>query len=99
MNAAVICRKVVKVFGDGEPVYALRGVDLQLPFGELALLVGPSGSGKTTLLCILAGLLYPTSGEVEVLGHRLHEMSARELVRLRAREMVSSFSSIIFCPR
>jgi putative ABC transport system ATP-binding protein len=98
MNAAVICRKVVKVFGDGEPVYALRGVDLQLPFGELALLVGPSGSGKTTLLCILAGLLYPTSGEVEVLGHRLHEMSARELVRLRACEIGFVFQQYNLLP-
>ncbi|GBD37125.1 Macrolide export ATP-binding/permease protein MacB [bacterium HR36] len=98
MRAAVICRKVVKVFGDGEPVYALRGVDLQVPFGELALLVGPSGCGKTTLLCILAGLLYPTAGEVEVLGYRLHEMSGSDLVRLRAKSIGFVFQQYNLLP-
>lgn len=98
MRIAVRCRKVTKVFGDGEPVHALRGVDLDVPYGELVLLVGPSGCGKTTLLCILAGLLYPTSGEVEVLGHRLHEMSATELVRLRAREIGFVFQQYNLLP-
>jgi putative ABC transport system ATP-binding protein len=98
MESAVICRKVVKVFGDGEPVYALRGVDLQVPFGELTLLVGPSGCGKTTLLCILAGLLYPTSGEVEVLGYRLHDMKPRDLVRLRAQSIGFVFQQYNLLP-
>lgn len=45
-----------------EPI--LKAVNLQLAPKELGLVVGPSGSGKTTLLEMLAGLAYPTSGEI-----------------------------------
>jgi ABC-2 type transport system ATP-binding protein len=47
---------------------ALSGVDLELRRGRITALVGANGSGKTTLLRILAGILEPSSGEVEVLG-------------------------------
>jgi len=47
---------------------ALAGVDLGLRYGEITALVGANGSGKTTLLRILAGILEPSAGEVEVLG-------------------------------
>jgi len=43
---AVFSREVTKVFGRGETqVHALRGIDLNIRFGELTMLVGPSGSG------------------------------------------------------
>jgi ABC-type multidrug transport system ATPase subunit len=44
----------------------LRGVDLDVDPGEVAVVTGPNGSGKTTLLRLVAGLLVPTRGEVEV---------------------------------
>ena len=47
---------------------ALAGVDLELRHGAITALVGANGSGKTTLLRILAGVLEPGAGEVEVLG-------------------------------
>jgi len=52
-------------YGD---VHALSGVDLELRRGEVTALVGANGSGKTTLLRILAGIVTPSAGEVEVLG-------------------------------
>jgi ABC-2 type transport system ATP-binding protein len=46
----------------------LAGVDLDLPRGSITVLLGPNGAGKTTLLRILAGILPPSEGAVEVLG-------------------------------
>jgi putative ABC transport system ATP-binding protein len=66
---------VEKVFGQGETaVRALRGVDWDVPLGEISMLVGQSGCGKTTLLSVITGLLDATAGSVEVLGERLREL-------------------------
>ena len=46
----------------------LADVDLDLPRGSITVLLGPNGAGKTTLLRILAGILPPSEGTVEVLG-------------------------------
>ena len=48
------------------PVYALGPMDLDIADGEFVCLVGPSGCGKSTLLRIVAGLLRPSGGEVEI---------------------------------
>lgn len=58
-------RELVRAFGD---VRALDGVDLAVPPGIVYGLLGPNGAGKTTLIRILATLLRPTSGRVEVAG-------------------------------
>ncbi len=49
----------------------LRGVNLEVGYGEAVAIMGRSGSGKTTLLKIIAGLLRPEKGYVKVLGHYL----------------------------
>jgi len=58
-------RNLVKVYPG--PVTALQGIDLDVPAGMFGLL-GPNGAGKTTLMRILASLLEPTSGRVELDG-------------------------------
>ena len=81
---AVRVRGVTKEFGSGGALTrALRGVDLDVPYGELLMLVGPSGCGKTTLVSIVAGTLEPTAGDVRVLGHDLAAMSNGRKVRFR----------------
>ena len=52
----------------GEIVVALNGVSLSVAHGTLTALVGPDGAGKTTLIRLVAGLLSPDSGKIEVLG-------------------------------
>ena len=52
-------------------VRVLRDVDLTLAAGEALAVAGPNGAGKTTLLRLLAGLMRPTGGEIEVLGRPL----------------------------
>ncbi|MDA0726448.1 MAG: ATP-binding cassette domain-containing protein, partial [Cyanobacteria bacterium] len=60
---------VSKRYGKGEKaVDALNGLNLQVPGGSLFGLLGPNGAGKTTTLRILATLLAPSSGRVQVAG-------------------------------
>ena len=62
---AVSARGMEKRFG---ALRALRGVDLEVPRGRTVALIGPNGAGKSTLLRILAGLMRPTAGELEIDG-------------------------------
>jgi putative ABC transport system ATP-binding protein len=62
------------------------------------LLVGPSGCGKTTLISIVAGLLYPTAGRVEVLGADLAKLSGRRLVEFRAKNIGFVFQQYNLLP-
>lgn len=64
-ETAVSARGISKNYGSVE---ALKNLSLEFPKGQLTSLLGPSGCGKTTLLKIIAGLLEPTSGEIEVNG-------------------------------
>jgi putative ABC transport system ATP-binding protein len=85
---AVACRRVTKVFGTGEArVEALRGVDLDVPLGQLTMLVGPSGCGKTTLLSVIAGLLDRTAGEIQVLGVDTATLSGAQRIEFRRKHL------------
>lgn len=96
---AVVCRDVTKVFGSGdEQVSALRGATLEVPYGELSLLVGPSGCGKTTLISIVAGLLDATAGAVSVLGQDMRRLRGGRLVRFRSANIGFVFQQYNLLP-
>ncbi len=98
-DLAVRCRGVTKEFRTGETtVQALRGIDAEVRQGELTLLVGPSGCGKTTLISVIAGLLDPTEGSVEVFGEELTAMRGRRLVEFRGRNIGFVFQQYNLLP-
>ena len=71
---ALAARGVTKRFGRA---IALRDVHLEVPPGTCLALLGPNGAGKSTLLRLFAGLARPSSGDVDVAGHRAHRREAR----------------------
>ncbi len=81
-------RGVTKTYGTGEgAVSALRGVDLDVPPGELVVVLGPSGSGKTTLVNIIGGIEAATSGSVTVAGEEISRRPPSELADFRRRHV------------
>jgi putative ABC transport system ATP-binding protein len=81
-----------------QEVAALRGVDLNIPFGKFISIKGRSGSGKTTLLNCLGGLDKPTKGSIFVSGHNLAEMSDKELTDWRREKVGFVFQSFGLLP-
>ncbi len=88
-----------KVYNSGSVrVHALRGVDLEIPRGEIVAIMGPSGCGKTTLLNCLSGLDDATEGEVYVDGVRLTDLGDDRRSEYRARRMGFVFQSYNLLP-
>jgi len=95
----VHCRGVTKAYGEGVArVWALRGIDLDVYYGELLLLVGPSGCGKTTFLSVISAMLSPDGGSCEVLGRDLAGLSGAEKVRFRRRSIGFVFQAFNLMP-
>jgi ABC-type lipoprotein export system ATPase subunit len=84
----ILCENLVKIYKVADlEVVALQGIDLTIQSGEMLALIGPSGSGKSTLMNILGGLDTPTAGRVSVGNYNLLEMTRREQVLYRRREV------------
>ncbi|MBD5555734.1 MAG: ABC transporter ATP-binding protein [Roseburia sp.] len=100
MEIAIQAKQLVKSFpmGNGGKIYALDGIDLNIPKGRLVILKGRSGSGKTTLLNMLSALDEPTEGEVSFFGDSLSTMKAQEKENLRRYRMGFVFQSIALIP-
>ncbi|GAB3623114.1 hypothetical protein GCM10027418_11960 [Mariniluteicoccus endophyticus] len=67
-GSAILARGL-RLTGDRGPVFG--PLDLDLPYGGLAVLAGPEGSGRTCLLLTLCGRMAPTAGDLVVLDHHL----------------------------
>lgn len=70
---------------DKLPVYALRGVDLQVKKGDFISILGPSGCGKSTLLNMLGALDKPTEGRVVIDGIDVSSLNSGQLSELRRK--------------
>jgi len=78
-----------KSYGDTR---VLQGVDLEVGDGEYLVLVGPSGCGKSTLLRCIAGLEEITSGELQIGGRRVNDLSPKD------RDVAMVFQSYALYP-
>jgi putative ABC transport system ATP-binding protein len=81
---AIEARGLYKGFRSGQMmVEVLKGIDLLVEPGEMALVMGPSGSGKSTLLAAVSGLLRPDAGSVVALGEDIWEKPRKAIDRFR----------------
>jgi putative ABC transport system ATP-binding protein len=95
----IAIRNLVKSYGHGDSaVHALRGVDLDVPAGEILMLMGPSGSGKTTLLSIMGCILQATSGSVQVNGREIVGLPEKKLPQIRLRHFGFVFQGFNLFP-
>ena len=79
---------VSKSYGTGpNQVHVLDGVDLDLRCGETTSLVGRSGSGKSTLIALIAGLMRPDAGHINIGGQQTDKLDEAERAKLRAERI------------
>ena len=96
---AVQCSGLTKTYATGtQKVTALAGIDLDIPLGEMMMLVGPSGCGKTTLISVIAGILDQDAGQCQVFGEDFLRMRSREKLDFRARNIGFVFQAYNLLP-
>ncbi len=98
-RSVISCTDVHKSYKNvGEPVKALRGVDLCIEEPGYYAIMGQSGSGKSTLLHLLAALDPPDSGEIYVGGQAIHALSEREATMYRRKQIGIIFQQFNLIP-
>lgn len=80
---------------DDKTLELLQPLDLDVNMGETLAIVGSSGSGKTTLLSLLAGLDLPSSGEVYLKTHALHQFNEEQRSEVRAQHVGFIFQQFL----
>ncbi|MCJ7624648.1 MAG: ABC transporter ATP-binding protein [Anaerolineaceae bacterium] len=101
MNELVVdARDLTKVYQMGDvEVHALRGLSIQVKYGEVVAIMGPSGSGKSTLMNMLGCLDRPTSGEFYLDGESVAKLSDNQLAEARNRLVGFVFQGFNLLPR
>jgi ABC-2 type transport system ATP-binding protein len=87
VSVAITARDLARRFGKK---WAVAGIDLDVPRAQIYGFLGPNGSGKSTTIRMLCGLLVPTRGTVNVLGHVVPRDA--EVVRRKLGYMTQRFS-------
>lgn len=72
--------KVYRDFWGRKKVQAVKSLSLDVKKGEVFGLLGPNGSGKTTTIKMLLGLLFPTSGQISILGRKASDVQKNEKI-------------------
>src|SRR3989304_6440800 len=88
-------RDLTRIYGDGEEIRALDGVNLTVAPGEFVSVMGPSGSGKSTLLNMVGSLDRPSQGSVLVDGQDLAEVRNKDEFRAKTVGFVFQLHNLI----
>jgi putative ABC transport system ATP-binding protein/lipoprotein-releasing system ATP-binding protein len=95
----LIARDLYRSFRIGpRRIEVLRGISMEVAFGEAVFLCGASGAGKTTLLYTLAGLERPEAGTVEFEGRKLYTGSSASQAAVRNQKMGFVFQGYFLLP-
>ena len=95
-SPAIRLSRIEFAYAGGNPVVDIA--ELQVARGERLFVEGPSGSGKSTLLCLVAGILTPTGGTVDVLGEAVSGLGAAARDRFRAENIGFVFQMFNLLP-
>jgi putative ABC transport system ATP-binding protein len=96
---SLLCNDLtVEYSAGGYVVRPIEGLSLEVPNGELALLLGASGCGKTTLLSVLAAILQPTAGSARLDGTEITRLQGRALTEYRRRRVGIVFQAFNLIP-
>lgn len=99
MQNIIQTKNVTRCFKtSGGELWALKGVDIDIPKGALTILKGRSGSGKTTLLNILGALDRPTEGQVLYEGEDIAKFDEKKATALRRTQIGFVFQSVALIP-
>ena len=99
MQNIIQTKNVARCFKtSGGELWALKGVDIDIPEGKLTILKGRSGSGKTTLLNILGALDQPTDGQVLYEGQNIANFDEKKASSLRRTQIGFVFQSVALIP-
>jgi ABC-2 type transport system ATP-binding protein len=89
LSSIISIRNLEKRYDSG--FRALKGIDLDIPDGDIFALLGPNGAGKTTLINVVCGIVNPSGGTVEAAGHNIISdyRAARALIGLVPQELTT----------
>jgi putative ABC transport system ATP-binding protein len=83
---------------EAHTVEIIRDISFDIPDRQFTAIMGPSGSGKSTLLGLMAGLDWPTSGQIEIDGVDITQLSEDEMAILRGRKLGFVFQAYHLVP-
>src|SRR6478672_10691133 len=84
-NGREIVISIRNLYKSFEENHVLQGIDLDLHKGENLVVLGRSGSGKSVLIKIIAGLIPPDEGVVQVLGQDVDQLNKKAMLALRLK--------------